>query len=107
MSNKLKILPILLIGAYPSLAKSEPAKPCLDPDTGQHLRLVAEFKNTLREPDSFEHIKTIVFVGSDGAYRLLMRYRARNGFGGMNVSLLGANLDPATCDYEIVTNVQS
>lgn len=54
-------------------------------EDGSYLPLVLSVKSSLREPDSFQHIQTgVVDMGAEGVM-VLMRYRARNGFGGMNV----------------------
>ena len=60
---------------------------CLSAWDGSHADVVALTKGALREPDSFEHISTRVTpVDEDGLHRFIMEYRARNGFGGMNVA---------------------
>ena len=59
---------------------------CLSLWDGSHSEVVRLVKEDLRDPDSFQHIETRVSVVSDqGLHSFTMEYRARNGFGGMNV----------------------
>lgn len=69
---------------------------CLSWD-GSNPSTVREVKDLLREPDSFEHIKTKIYPSINGQHGLWMRYRARNGFGGMAVEMVEARIDAATC----------
>lgn len=78
---------------------------CLSKWNGAHRGVVDKLKGTLREPDSFEHIETrITPVNDKGFHGLMMRYRARNGFGGMNVGSLLASVKNSDCSFEIITN---
>ncbi|WBX85802.1 hypothetical protein [Sphingosinicella microcystinivorans] len=55
-------------------------------------------KASLRNPKSFEHIATIrSAVGKDGRFGVIMRYRAQNGFGGMNVEAMGVEVEAKNC----------
>jgi len=55
-------------------------------------------KASLRNPKSFEHIATIrSAVGKDGRFGVIMRYRAQNGFGGMNVEAVGIEVEAKNC----------
>ena len=58
---------------------------CLSGWDGSHSDFVAQVKRGLRDPDSFEHIKTSVSAKKDGWHAIAMDYRAKNGFGGMMV----------------------
>jgi len=85
------------------IAKAEAAEEkrkgfhCLSPWDGSHRDFKQTVKDSMREPDSFEHIETrITPVNAEGYHRVLMKYRARNGFGGINVGealglVLGSN----------------
>lgn len=76
---------------------------CLSSWDGSHRELVSAFKQTLREPDSFEHIETRISpVSKEGNHALLMQYRARNGFGGMNVGSLTATVKNSDCSFEVI-----
>lgn len=78
---------------------------CLSAWDGSHRELVNALKTTLRDPDSFEHIETrITPVDDKGAHVLMMNYRARNGFGGMNVGRLAAKVNNSDCSFEILAN---
>lgn len=79
---------------------------CLSSWDGSHRELVNALKKTLRDPDSFEHIETrITPVNDKGFHVLMMNYRARNGFGGMNIGKLAATVKNSDCSFEIVANV--
>jgi hypothetical protein len=56
---------------------------CLSSWDGSHRATVTYVKENLRDPDSYQHIKTsITPVDKDGNHLLIMQYRAKNGFGG-------------------------
>lgn len=78
---------------------------CLSSWDGSHREMVSTLKQSLREPDSFEHIETRISpVNDKGFHVLMMKYRARNGFGGMNVGSLAATVKNSDCSFEIVAN---
>src|SRR3546814_6912291 len=57
-----------------------------------------EVKQSLREPDSFEHIRSsATAVDENGVQRILIEFRARNGFGGMNIGKAVANVQFQGC----------
>jgi hypothetical protein len=59
-------------------------------------------KENLRNPKSFEHVRTSVGpIGKDGKFAAVMTYRAQNGFGGMNVESIGAIVDANSCEFQI------
>ncbi|WP_454883987.1 hypothetical protein [Sphingomonas oryzagri] len=79
--------------------------------TGQHClgwndsypQLVNWVKSNTRNPKSFEHIQTVMMpIDKNGVNEVMMRYRAQNGFGGMNIETIGATVDPDTCDMKKV-----
>jgi hypothetical protein len=76
---------------------------CLSGWDGSSRELVAMVKDRLRDPDSFEHDETRVAPNVGGQHVIIMRYRARNGFGGMNVSYAKAAMSNATCS---ITNLE-
>jgi hypothetical protein len=60
-------------------------------------------KAQLRDPNSLEVIETRVDpVGPDGTHRIGMRFRSRNGFGGMNELTAIGTVD-GTCSNARVT----
>lgn len=71
---------------------------CLNKWDGAHDGVKTRTKASLRDPDSFEHIETRVTPRKkDGNHGLIMKYRARNGFGGVNVGEVYANFSNADC----------
>jgi hypothetical protein len=59
---------------------------CLSGWNGAYRPLESYVKERLRDPDSYDHIETrITPVNEKGEHVLVMKYRAKNGFGGMNV----------------------
>lgn len=70
---------------------------CLSGWDGSHPGFVENVKAQLREPSSFEHIETRVTPNKEGKHAIIMEYRARNGFGGMNVGTAIGAFDNATC----------
>ncbi len=84
------------------IAKEQAGFHCLSGWDGRHVRLVEKFKTTLRDPSSFEHDKTIIApVDENGKHELMMRYRAKNGFGGMALGHVKAEVDNRTCGFRI------
>lgn len=78
---------------------------CLSSWDGSHRGVVDTLKESLRDPDSFQHVETrITPTDAMGNHTLLMKYRARNGFGGMNIGQLAATVKDADCSFEIVAN---
>jgi hypothetical protein len=72
---------------------------CLSGWDGSHRALVNTVEQQLRNPSSFEHIETsITPVDEKGQHRVMMKYRAENGFGGMNVEAVSAVIDHDSCD---------
>lgn len=77
---------------------------CLSAWDGSHRDFARAIKQNLRDPDSFEHVETRVTpVGDDGTHKILMTYRARNGFGGMNVGEALGTFRNDNCDPTILT----
>lgn len=94
-------------------AKAEAKKSALDKIAGIHYltafggrsfghwSLFEFVKNNLREPDSFEHVATkIAPKDENGEHIVTMRYRARNGFGGMNIEDISARMSNETCQLK-------
>ena len=73
---------------------------CLSRWDGSNVSLVSFVKSGLRDPDSFEHVDTLITPKSDetGMHGITMSYRARNGIGGMNLSRAIGEVDPNTCE---------
>jgi flagellar biosynthesis GTPase FlhF len=75
---------------------------CLSLWDGSHREFTRDVKQRMREPDSFEHIETRVTpVDNSGSHRIRMEYRARNGFGGMNVGVATGTYRNDDCTHTI------
>lgn len=70
---------------------------CLSGWDGANRDLVRQVKASMREPDSFEHVETRIYGNDNGEHGLWMTFRARNGFGGMNVERVYARIDHESC----------
>ncbi len=72
---------------------------CLRSLDGSMGSFKIEVKYELRDPDSFEHIQSFATaVDPDGTQRVRMKFRARNGFGGMNVEMAEAVVSNSDCE---------
>ena len=76
---------------------------CLSAWDGSHTALKDEVASRMRDPGSFEHVSTkITPVSSKGTHRLIMQFRAANGFGGMNNLSALAEIQNAGCGFTIL-----
>ncbi len=76
---------------------------CLSGWDGSHAELARSVKGALRDPASFEHVETRISpADAAGLHSLIMTYRARNGFGGMNIERAAARVRSDDCSVEIV-----
>ena len=82
----------------PTQAKPQSGEHCLSGWDGANRDLVRQVKATMRDPDSFEHIDTRIYGNDKGEHGLWMTFRARNGFGGMNVEKIYARIDHESCN---------
>ncbi|WP_041523615.1 zinc ribbon domain-containing protein [Gilvimarinus agarilyticus] len=72
---------------------------CLSGWDGSLRSVVQATKAGLKDPDSFEHIETRLGPKDEnGNHLLAMKYRAKNGFGGMTVGGVTASVSNATCN---------
>lgn len=77
---------------------------CLSAWDGSNSSFVDGVKRQLRDPDSFEHDETrITPVDDQGKHMVVMEYRARNGFGGMNRDIAMGVVDQTSCDATVTT----
>lgn len=77
---------------------------CLLPILGYNQSFVDAVKARLRDPDSFEHDRTrIAPANGEGQHRVIMEYRAKNGFGGVNREVATGTLDHVSC---VITSVE-
>jgi len=91
-----------------SLAEKAEAKRkgfhCLSSWDGSHSQFKASVKKMMRDPKSFEHVETRVTpIDEKGQHGLVMTYRARNGFGGMNSGIAIGNFSNSTCAATVVS----
>jgi len=85
-------------------------KGCVDLDLKAYKalgRYAAEHKAVVdrctRQMGSFEHIETrIAPVSKAGTHRLRMKFRARNGFGGMSVGSVLAVIENDGCRFRVL-----
>ncbi|QDG36556.1 zinc ribbon domain-containing protein [Alteromonas mediterranea] len=74
---------------------------CLSSWDGSHRGVVKYVESILRDPDSFEHVETRITPVNDNVHYLTMTYRAKNGFGGVNVESVSAEVEHETCKATI------
>ena len=78
-------------------------KHCLDVWSEAHPEFKSEVKSRMRDPKSFEHVKTrITPRDENGQHVIFMDYRAQNGFGGMNNATAKGIVNNETCKHTIV-----
>lgn len=77
---------------------------CLSAWDGSNRSLVNQVTSGLRDPDSFEHIETRITPVNAQTLKhgVSMTFRARNGFGGMNIGRAVGQVDPESC---LATNI--
>lgn len=90
-------------------AKQVSGQHCLATWDGSNRSLKAQVMNGARNPDSFEHIETRIMpaVTNEKTGRLenaaIMKFRAQNGFGGMNIGTAVASVDNDTCEATLIS----
>ena len=67
-------------------------KVCEDGPNGLNTALQLNVLRQLKDPDSFEHMGTVIVPSRKGGYDTLMRFRSRNSFGGYAIGTAVANL---------------
>lgn len=71
---------------------------CLSSWNGAYRPLSNAVEPTLRNPSSFEHIETrITPLDAAGNHTAIMKFRAENGFGGLNVGIATATVRGSDC----------
>lgn len=80
---------------------------CLSAWDGSNRSTVEQVKTDLRNPDSFQHAETTITPRlANGMHALRMKYRAENGFGGMNVETAVAAVEHESCEATLITSVE-
>jgi hypothetical protein len=78
---------------------------CLSSWDGSHRSVNKYVEKNLRDPDSFDHIETrITPVDKNGEHKLIMSYRAKNGFGGLTTGITVATIQNSDCSAVINSN---
>ncbi|MCC2607336.1 zinc ribbon domain-containing protein [Planctobacterium marinum] len=78
---------------------------CLSSWDGSHRQVASYVEKNMRDPDSFEHIETVITpVDEDGNHLLKMTYRGKNGFGGMSVESVVATVSNDDCNATILSS---
>jgi hypothetical protein len=88
----------LLLGylAAEETKSANPQAACLD--SRYMFDILWEVKQSLREPDSFDHISSSATgVDENGVQQILIEFRARNGFGGVNIGKAVADVQFQGC----------
>ena len=77
---------------------------CLSSLNGSHRAFTDGVQKRLRDPDSFEHVETLVTpVDANGTHIINMSYRARNGFGGMTMGTAIGTYRNSDCQATITS----
>lgn len=76
---------------------------CLNSWDGSHSRVKKYTRDRMRDPKSFEHIETRIAPVKKGKHTLIMKYRAKNGFGGMSFGVTVAKIANRGCGATIVS----
>lgn len=80
---------------------------CLSGWDGSHRKFTRLVEANLRDPDSFDHMETRVTpVNAEGYHTIQMTYRARNGFGGMNVGTAFGTYANDDCEEVLVISFE-
>jgi hypothetical protein len=80
---------------------------CLSLWDGSHDGFVAAVKQTLNDPDSFEHDETKTWpVNAEGRNTILMNFRAKNAFGGTIRVKASGSFDNKTCEDVQVDQIE-
>ena len=75
---------------------------CLSAWDGSNRSLIDQVKAGLRDPKSFEHVETRIGpVNDNGNHLITMKYRAQNGFGGMNVGTAIGSVSQSNCEASL------
>ena len=99
------IVVLMIVGKFSNTSSAEDSKApkvidgsqCMSSYDGSFRKLKEATEERLRDPDSFDHIETRISRGINGTTTAIMKYRARNGFGGYNVSYSSAEFNNIDC----------
>jgi len=78
---------------------------CLSTWDGQNRSLERLVISAMNDPDSFDHVETLIGPkNKDGQHFIKMKYRGRNGFGGMVIESVSGYVSNNTCE---ITSISS
>lgn len=82
--------------------RQEQLAPAFSAWNGSHINLTNYVKSNLKDPDSYEHIKT-TYKDNGETLTIYMRYRAKNSFGGyvVNSAVATAQIDGTLVSVDI------
>ncbi|MBC2666061.1 hypothetical protein H7F51_11085 [Novosphingobium flavum] len=65
---------------------------------GQKIPALSDaVRDSLHNPKSFEHVKTVLIVPDPDRRNVIMEFRAENGFGALRAAVIRAQVDPDDC----------
>lgn len=71
---------------------------------GATQKFRAYVKASMRDPSSFDHISTSMSnINANGNYKIYLRYRAKNGFGGTNTGTAKATVRASDCSITVTS----
>lgn len=77
---------------------------CLSAWDGSHRAVVSYIEQNLKDPSSFDHDETrITPVDENGEHLLIMRYRAKNGFGALTIGNATATINNSDCSATMIS----
>ena len=70
---------------------------CLSTWDGSHSGVVRQVKAVMNDPDSFDHVETLVSPNNNGQHVFTMKFRGRNAFGGVVTNAAKGTYSNSTC----------
>ena len=68
--------------------------------------LEKSIKDSVHNPDAFEHVETLAIAPDTERNNVAMKFRAENGFGAIRLGVVKASVDPDTCDIISVGDLE-
>ena len=96
------LLIIIVLSVAPTSEEKRKGSHCLSIWDGRHIAFTNEVLESLVDPDSFKHDRTTVTpVSISGTHQIRMRFRARNSFGGMMISIATGTFNNLDCTHTL------
>jgi|GEM_PF-3205730 len=92
--------------AAEELEEKEKGFHCLSGWSGTHRDVTRMIESMLNDPSSFEHDETRVAPVVDGRHQFVMRYRAKNGLGGVVIGTAKGSYGHEDCSDVEITQAQ-